>query len=155
MGFNSKYSGAQVEALLDSISELQSRVVVLEEKAGIRVSGRSIITGVGNYASTNKWKLKESLPIGAVLNYTIKARTEVSYSSADNAPHTFVDLIWHLAGTTSPTNIIWENRGDVGDKYTAGAIINTGSYTLSQSSDLWLRGRFLGEVEIEWYYLTV
>lgn len=108
--------------------------------------------GEGGYSSTARWKIATGLTTGLEVTIRVTATTAVEYSSADNAEHTFVDVVYYPTGTTSPTNVIWENRGNVGDSYTAGEIINEFDYEIPEDADIWLRGRFLGTVKVEIIY---
>ena len=109
-------------------------------------------TGIGNYSSTERWRIAMGLQANLAVHIKITASTTVSYSSRDNAEHTFVDLVYYPAGTTTPTNVIWENRGNVGDSYAAGTVIKELDYTIPVNADIWLRGRFVGDVIVEISY---
>lgn len=137
----------------------EERILVIEEGGGTEPEPTpeptvisATATGVGNYSSTMRWSVATGLPAGLEAHIKIVAATTVSYSSADNAEHTFVDLVYYPAGTTTPTTVIWENRGNVGDQYAAGTVIKELDYTIPADVDIWLRGRFIGDVRVEISY---
>lgn len=147
-------------SLSEEVSNNAGRISKVEQDLGVLLGPEYVppiiltgnAQGVGGYESTERWKMFAGIEAGEKIRIKITADTDVAYSSADNAEHTFVDVVYYPAGTTSPTNIVWENRGNVGDKYLAGATIYEGEYTLPEVADVWLRGRFLGNVTMQITY---
>lgn len=142
--------------LSEQVARNAGRISALEQEVLDGYVSPTIITGeaigVGGYSSTARWKMFTGLEAGLKIRIKITADTDVAYSSADGEEHTFVDVVYYPAGTTSPTYIVWENRGNVGDKYPAGATIYEGEYTLPEVADIWLRGRFAGNVTLQVEY---
>lgn len=156
-GNESDFDAAEAYSQLsERVTGNAGRISALEQEVLGGYVSPTIITGnaqgEGGYSSTERWKMFTGLEAGLKIRIKITADTEVIYSSADNEAHTFVDVVYYPAGTTSPTNIVWENRGNVGDKYLAGAIIYEGEYTLPEAADIWLRGRFVGNVTLQVEY---
>ena len=132
------------------IESINNRLTAIEPSEQTVIS--ETITGVGNYTNTARWKIASNLNINTELKIKIVAISDVVYSSADNAEHTFVDVVYYPTGTTSPTNLIWENRGNVGSQYSAGTVILDINYTTPANLDIWLRGRFIGNVKVDISY---
>lgn len=156
-GNESDFDAAEAYSQLsERVTGNAGRISALEQEVLGGYVSPTIITGSaqgeGGYSSTERWKMFTGLEADLKIRIKITADTEVAYSSADNEEHTFVDVVYYPAGTTTPTNLIWENRGNVGDKYPAGAIIYEGEYTLPEAADIWLRGRFVGNVTLQMEY---
>lgn len=152
--YNSKYTGAQVEALLDSIPELKETLEGIEVKFGLLVKGEGTMTGDGVGNSTIKTKIVSNIPSGVSLKYKLVAVTDITYTSADGKAHTFVDVYWINTGATTGGGIISELRGNVGDSIPNGTVIHEGVFQPASDVDIYIRGRFSGIVKLECSYRT-
>lgn len=154
---NLTQGGATAALSAEAGMGLHNRVIDLEQVLlGDGYEPPTILTGTaqgeGNYSNTARWQMFTGLEAGLIMRIKITANTDIIYSSADNAEHTFVDVVYYPTGTTTPTNVIWENRGNVGDKYLAGTTLYEGEYTLPEAADVWLRGRFVGNATLQVTY---
>lgn len=152
--YNSKYTGAQIESLLDSIPELREALERIEVQIGLLVKGEGTMTGDGVGNSTIKKMVASNIPSGISLNYKLVASTDIVYTSADGKAHTFVDLYHYNTGGTSSGGLISELRGNIGDSIAAGTVIHEGVFLTESAKDIYIRGRFSGTVNLEYWYRT-
>ena len=140
-----------IDTLNRQVKDHENRIVALEPVVLPTVISTDV-TGVGNYSSTQRWKCATGLPAGLDIHIKIIATSDVTYSSADNAEHTFVDAVYYPTGTTTPTTVIFYNNANVGSSYPEGHIIKEIDYTIPQAADIWVRGRFAGSIKVEISY---
>lgn len=113
------------------------------------ISGEAV--GVGNYSSTQRWKIAE-MQAGTTAHVILKAETDIAFSSSASTESTFVDVYKYDSGTTDNGGFLFENRGAPGDTIAAGTIIYEGDYTFENDSDVYIRGRFLGTASLTLSY---
>lgn len=139
---------ASVSSTNTKIENLDSRLDELDGEQPDVYSAS--ISGDGVGASTIREKVVSS--VNGLFIYRLVAVTDLIYTSSDGAEHTFVDIVSYPTGTTAPTSLVSELRGNVGDTISAGTVVHEGSTTFDSAVDIWVRSRMIGSVKLEYSF---